>query len=991
MAKQNETKKNQGKKRNQGGCFGNPVNASRGSSSSTPSGPSASTQGTASPNPAPGPLDTSATTQGTPALNPSPKPLTLTRKEINVIEDKTIIKNQKLIPNKNPELHVLPPRLGYNSRGEKTTLITNCFQLHLADLPTLYRYHVEVKREEAKAPGAKLEHILYHFLNSNDAFREAIPLGNIASDFAATIVSTRRLEDSELTSIIEYRGQKSKYRTDRYSVNLHLTNTISSKHTVDFLKGFSHPLTKKAVDQHLEFIQALNILHRGKAKWKSFNIFAPPTRIIIGHKTYKIPSDDEQKEFKFGTGVIAIPGFVSSIRPAAGRFLSNIQGTTGLFYKAGELSQLMTDFFGTKPDAKNLKEFHDFVKGVKVRLTYRYEKDGQDKEVLAIKTIRGLAHKNDGTQSDPPQLDSKGDPIKELDPALEFTAGAAVLGAKCNQVKYFRHEGKKVTEGQPNGKMLSVDEHIKDKHGDKAKSDDSAINVGTRLRPEYVPMACCHVIAGQTYRATLTSTEVAKMITLTRKTPKQNTDMISKDAADVLAFGEQTTITIPDETLLTVAAWKLPSGIVLYGQQQVAKSHSGNMTNITTTKTIIKGGRQEVKEVTVVLKYTRPGELAPDQWRILVIPGKAVDKVKVDNTEKLIKEKLRDRGDGKNVDHLKTALEGRRLWFMFVPADFSLDEYKTLKQMADVQLGIHTCCMNMSKRTDNPQYCDNVLLKANLKCGGVNQTVKLPDTKVINFDTTMDVGLDVTHPAPGAQGEQSIAAMVASIDSQLGQWSATMAQQTYSKDEVKGIKNLLTPHLTRWMTKHSTRLLPKQLPKQILVYRDGVSEGQYRQVVEYEYKHMREVCKEVYEGQKKSPPKITIVIVGKRHHMRFFKRNDQLDIENPEPGTVVDREVTSQYLWEFYLQAHEPIQGTARPAHYVVVVDDIFSNMSPDLKSSEVLIQVTHMLSYTMGRATCAIGVCTPAFLADKACDRARFYGPEPKVHVDMEDKMFYI
>ncbi|KAK4207583.1 Piwi domain-containing protein [Rhypophila decipiens] len=950
MAKQNENKKNKGKNRNQGGFFGNQANASRGNSSNTPSGPS-------------------ATTQGTPALNPPPKPLT--SKEI---EDKTIEENKKLIKIKKSDL--LPPRLGYNYRGTQTTLITNCFQLHLADLPTLYRYHVDVKRQQDKAPvkamtkelgtttpesadpetepttttqdttqdpnatqdrnenqgqkgtaggddvdpfahpkGAKLEHILYHFLNSNNAFREAIPLGNIASDFAATIISTRMLTDSERTSIIEYRGQKSKYRTDR---------------------------------------------------------------------------------FKFDTGVIAIPGFVSSIRPAAGRFLSNIQGTTGLFYKAGELSQLMIDFCGTKPDAKNLKEFHDFVKGVKVRLTYRDEKDGRGKKVWAIKTISGLAQKNDGKQSVPPQLDSKGKPIKALYPPLEFTVGAPVLGAKCNQIKLFRHEGKKVAE-ELKGKLLSVYEHIKEKYGDKAKSDDFAINVGTRLRPEYVPMACCDVIAGQTYRATLTSTEVAKMIELARETPKQNTDMISKDAADVLAFDEQTTITIPDKTLLTVAAWKLPSCIVLFGQQQVAKSHRWNMKNI--------------------VKYTAAGRLAADKWGILVIQGKAVDQVKVDTTVKLIKEKLRDRGVLKTAtythicqdvsraevddyDKMKAALEGRRLWFVFVPADFSLDEYKTLKQMADVQLGIHTCCMNMSKNTDNPQYCDNVLLKANLKCGGVKQTVKLPDMRIIDFNTTMAVGLDVTHPAPGAQGEQSIAAMVASIDSQLGQGPATMAQQTYSKDEVvfheQGIKDLLEPHLGRWKTAY-----PKEvLPQQILVYRDGVSEGQYRQVVEYEYEHMKKVCKEVYKRSMKSLPRITIVIVGKRHHMRFFKKIDQLDIENPEPGTVVDREVTSQYLWEFYLQPHEPIQSTARPAQYVVVVNDIFSNMRMNLASfaspgykngSEVLIDVTHRLSYTMGRATSAIGVCTPAFLADKACDRARFYGPKPKVHFSMKDKMFYI
>jgi eukaryotic translation initiation factor 2C len=44
---------------------------------------------------------------------------------------------------------------------------------------------------------------------------------------------------------------------------------------------------------------------------------------------------------------------------------------------------------------------------------------------------------------------------------------------------------------------------------------------------------------------------------------------------------------------------------------------------------------------------------------------------------------------------------------------------------------------------------------------------------------------------------------------------------------------------------------------------------------------------------------------------------------NPMPGTVVDRGVTSHCLWDFFLQAHKGLQGTARPAHYVVMKDEL--------------------------------------------------------------------
>ncbi|KAH0290572.1 hypothetical protein M436DRAFT_79953 [Aureobasidium namibiae CBS 147.97] len=53
---------------------------------------------------------------------------------------------------------------------------------------------------------------------------------------------------------------------------------------------------------------------------------------------------------------------------------------------------------------------------------------------------------------------------------------------------------------------------------------------------------------------------------------------------------------------------------------------------------------------------------------------------------------------------------------------------------------------------------------------------------------------------------------------------------------------------------------------------------------------------------------------------------------NPMPGTVFDRGVTSHYLWDFFLQAHKGLQGTARPAHYIVLKDEL--NFSQDALES---------------------------------------------------------
>jgi hypothetical protein len=90
-----------------------------------------------------------------------------------------------------------------------------------------------------------------------------------------------------------------------------------------------------------------------------------------------------------------------------------------------------------------------------------------------------------------------------------------------------------------------------------------------------------------------------------------------------------------------------------------------------------------------------------------------------------------------------------------------------------------------------------------------------------------------------------------------------------------------------------------------------------------ELPQIKQACKEVGAGPTYNP-KITVIIVGKRHHTRFYpvpEENNADNSGNTVPGTVVDRGVTSVYDFDFFLQAHAGIKGTARPAHYYVVYD----------------------------------------------------------------------
>jgi len=89
----------------------------------------------------------------------------------------------------------------------------------------------------------------------------------------------------------------------------------------------------------------------------------------------------------------------------------------------------------------------------------------------------------------------------------------------------------------------------------------------------------------------------------------------------------------------------------------------------------------------------------------------------------------------------------------------------------------------------------------------------------------------------------------------------------------------------------------RTLPSRIIVYRDGVSEGQFNDVLSDEYPKMVEAFDTFGNPKQPYRPKLTIVICGKRHHTRFFPTDSRFADQNgnPKPGTVVDRGVTAVY------------------------------------------------------------------------------------------------
>ncbi|KAJ6527862.1 Piwi domain-containing protein [Mycena vulgaris] len=301
------------------------------------------------------------------------------------------------------------------------------------------------------------------------------------------------------------------------------------------------------------------------------------------------------------------------------------------------------------------------------------------------------------------------------------------------------------------------------------------------------------------------------------------------------------------------------------------------------------------------------------------------------------------------------------LFFVVVPGKNHQEMYRTVKNWGDVTRGIPTQCMkqgNCSKTA--PQLWLNVAHKVNAKLGGINMI--LNDGVPLLGDAqngTMVMGADVAHPSAGLSSTQgSYAAVVSSVDAHASKYVATMRAHEGGQELILGseLQEMTVALLQQYMLyRQNENIRLNAAPKRIIFYRDGVSEGQFQAVVDEELPQIKAAFNTL-----RPRPKITLVVVVKRHHFRFFDQD-----RNCVAGTVVDRDVVHPTGFDFYLQSHSHggKRGTSRPAHYAVLYDE--NNLTPDQMQA-----LSFALCHVYARSNRAVSIPAPIHYADRVGGR---------------------
>ncbi|KAF6146444.1 hypothetical protein GIB67_037744 [Kingdonia uniflora] len=286
--------------------------------------------------------------------------------------------------------------------------------------------------------------------------------------------------------------------------------------------------------------------------------------------------------------------------------------------------------------------------------------------------------------------------------------------------------------------------------------------------------------------------------------------------------------------------------------------------------------------------------------------------------------------------------------------------YGPWKKKTLSELGIATQCI--APQRVNDQYLTNVLLKINAKLGGLNSMLTIEhglNIPVISKAPTMILGMDVSHGSPGQADVPSIAAVVSSRQwPSISRYRACVRTQSPKVEMVdalfKRVSDSVDAGIIRELLLDFYTSSGKRKPDQIILFRDGVSESQFSQVLNIELDQIMEACKFLDENWS---PKFTVIIAQKNHHTKFFQTSSD---DNVPPGTVIDNQVCHPRNNDFFMCSHAGMIGTTRPTHYHVLYDEIHI-------SADDLQELVHSLSYVYQRSTTAISIVAPVCYAHLA------------------------
>ena len=208
------------------------------------------------------------------------------------------------------------------------------------------------------------------------------------------------------------------------------------------------------------------------------------------------------------------------------------------------------------------------------------------------------------------------------------------------------------------------------------------------------------------------------------------------------------------------------------------------------------------------------------------------------------------------------------------------------------------------RKKQSMSYYSAVLNQMVVKSKGELFKINFPDK--ISNKPSMIIGIDSTKTKQGTKYVLS-----ASFNKNFNKFYTDIK---VDKEDHKALNELLTSALD-----HFKKINRDYKPTSVIIYRQGGNEKQTEKLIRTELPKIIEFFNGGYEAEYN--PHLTIFSVNKRTDLKFFEKSNG-GYRNLPSGTVIDKEVISPEVFEFYLQCPEVDRGTGSPVHFLCLHND---------------------------------------------------------------------
>ncbi|KAJ5887940.1 hypothetical protein N7495_007981 [Penicillium taxi] len=716
-----------------------------------------------------------------------------------------------------------------------------------------------------------------------------------------------------------------------------------------FLAPVNEWLTQqRAVDERV--IEALIFLDHLVRAWPSAT-FTPYKHAYYFHDKYLARDAGRDPMWhKIGKGASVYRGIFQMIRPSMCGLVLNVDAAHAVFWSRDRLIET----------ARQLLACRTVEQAFKLLLP---SKNGPSREFHALnKHIKGVRvfpiYKNC------PFVKQKNFNIKEL----------SVYFADTHIIEV-------VDKATGKAELMTVEKYFKKKYDVTLVYPKTPLVLMTRGEKIFYPMELVtHTDLGR-YNHKLDDVQLGEMIKFTAKRPALRYDHILKykkllchdTDPNLESYGLQV-----DPNMLKVKARLLPNPEIQFAGN--AKINPG-----------VKG-RWDLRGK----KFLRPNKVPLKHWAIGHFSGhrNSLNKEQIDyfvtmftqiykghggtiQDRPLIMELKDDVGAAVRIlhDSLGKANKADPQLMIFIVPTKDMFVYHRIKKNCDCRFGVPSQVLQSTNVIqNNPIFISNFLMKVNAKLGGITNRVLPTRTGTGLRPFSLIIGADVTHAAVGVW-TPSLAAMCVSADqhgiSYMG--GAECNGEHQETIYIANVRCILFPLVREWI-----KTVGKgNKPKFVYYLRDGVSESEYSNILNKEVPDIRKVIGEACGGDGWKG-KLTVITANKRHHIRAFPNpKDKRAADNngnPLPGTLIDRDIVSPHGWDFLLYSHTAIQGTARPVHYKVLLDEM-------VHKPDDLVNMIYEHSYQYVRSTTSVSIHPAIYYAHLISVRARQHEDVKSIH----------